>query len=65
MLDLIYGGHEELALEFFNMAWPPWADGKEEALAHFRQEVASSPWYQQVAAQTGMGEIMEEENDRD
>ena len=65
MLDLIYGGHEDLALEFFNMAWPPWADGKEEALAHFRQEVASSPWYQQVAAQTGMGEIMEEENDRD
>lgn len=53
MLDLIYAGHEDLALRFFDMAWPEWAEGKEEALKKFTETVANSPWWQQVADDGG------------
>lgn len=57
LLKLVYGGHEDLALEFFETAWPPWAEDKEQALEDFRQRVSESPWYQQLAEQMGMGEL--------
>jgi hypothetical protein len=48
LLDLIYGGHEDLAVKFFDIAWPEWADGKEEALKNFAETVGKSPFWQQM-----------------
>ena len=49
-------GEEELALEFFEVAWPEFAEEKQEALENFRKELADSPWYQQLAEQLDLGE---------
>jgi len=60
MLDLVYAGQEDLALELFDMAWPEFAEGKEEALEKFRETVADSEWYQQLAEQLDMGKVVTE-----
>ncbi len=42
-LDLIYGGHADLAWRFFDLAWPRDAGDKAEFLDDFRRQLAGSP----------------------
>jgi len=53
MLELIYAGHEDQALQLFNLAWPEWAEGRESALQHFSETVGASPYWQQLVAEPG------------
>jgi hypothetical protein len=50
MLDLIYGGNAGEAWKFLDMAWKPGFPGKDEYLADFRKQLATSPWYVNVSA---------------
>jgi hypothetical protein len=50
MLDLIYTGHESLAWEFFDSAWPEDLPGKDKFLADFKRELARSPYWPDVRA---------------
>ena len=42
MLDLIYTGHEPLAWQYFDMAWPAKKPGKEKFKADFKEALAES-----------------------
>ncbi len=42
-LDLIYGGHADLAWRFFDLAWPRTAGGKAEYLEDLRRTLTGSP----------------------
>ena len=53
MLELIYAGHEDQALQLFNLAWPEWAEDRESALQHFSETVGASPYWQQLVAEPG------------
>jgi hypothetical protein len=50
MLDLIYTGNTDLALQFLEKAWKPGVTGKEEFLKDFRAELAKSPYWPEVQA---------------
>jgi hypothetical protein len=44
MLDLIYGGHEDLAWQYFDLVWPAKKKGKEKFLADFKEQLALSTY---------------------
>jgi hypothetical protein len=46
MLDLIYGGHPEMAWKFLDVAWPPKVHGKERFARDFRNQLAKSKYWQ-------------------
>ena len=48
MLELIYGGHEDQALQLFNLAWPEWAADPAAALQHFSETVGASAYWRQL-----------------
>ncbi len=48
MLDLIYTGHEDLALKFIKLAWPVDVTGQDEFLKEFREQLATSPYWPQI-----------------
>jgi hypothetical protein len=50
MLDLIYGGHEDLAWRFGELAWPPDVPGREDFLARFRSQLQKSPYWPALRA---------------
>ncbi|MBK9118782.1 MAG: hypothetical protein IPM18_04160 [Phycisphaerales bacterium] len=45
MLDLIYGGHADLAEELFRLGWPPEIPGKHEFRADFDRTLRSSRYW--------------------
>jgi hypothetical protein len=45
MLDLIYTGHEQLAWQFLDRAWPVNVHGKTRFLADFKRQLATSPYW--------------------
>lgn len=49
MLDLIYGGHADLAWRFLDAAWPTNRDGKETFRTDFLCQLATSPWWNTIA----------------
>ena len=53
MLELLYAGHEDQALQLFNLAWPEWAEDRESALQHFSETVGASAYWQQLVAEPG------------
>ncbi len=50
MLDLMYSGHADLALHFFDMAWPPEVPGKADFLHDFETQLANSPYWPEIQA---------------
>ena len=48
MLDLIYTGNDDAALEFLNMAWKPGYPGKRARLNEFRSQLAKSPYWPEI-----------------
>jgi hypothetical protein len=50
MLDLMYTGHERLAWEFFDQAWPGDSEPKRRFLAEFRAQLAKSVYWPDVRA---------------
>lgn len=48
MLDLIYGGHPEMAWKFLDIAWPPQVHGKERFVRDFRNQLAKSKYWQSL-----------------
>lgn len=50
MLDLMYTGHERLAWEFFEQAWPGESEPKRKFLAEFRAQLAKSAYWPDVRA---------------
>jgi hypothetical protein len=54
MLDLIYTGHADLAWQFFDMAWPPEEKGKNQFLAEFVAELATSQYWPELRKMNNM-----------
>jgi hypothetical protein len=50
MLELIYTGHEPLAWDFAEAAWPPGLPDQARFLAEFRKHLAQSPYWPDVRA---------------
>ncbi len=48
MLDLIYTGNDDAALEFLNMAWKPGYPGKRARFNEFRSQLAKSPYWPEI-----------------
>lgn len=46
MLELIYSGHEDLAWQYFDWAWNPKKEGKDNFKRDFKAKLASSEFYQ-------------------
>ena len=51
MLDLLYAGQEDAALQLFDLAWPPEVDGKDEELEDFAETVVGSFFWRTVYGQ--------------
>ena len=49
MLDLIYGGHANLAWKYFDMAWKAGIPGKQEFLKEFEAKMVRSPYWKDIA----------------
>ncbi|MDQ6788722.1 MAG: emp24/gp25L/p24 family protein [Acidobacteriota bacterium] len=45
MLDLIYSGHEDLAWQYFDLAWNPKKKGKELFKQDFKNQLSNSKFY--------------------
>ncbi len=56
MLDLIYGGHADLAWTFLDNGWPAGRDGKEAFRRDFSCTLQGSPWWPAVAELNGLGD---------
>lgn len=54
MLDLIYGGQWELALEYYDRCWPDDHPGKEEFLVQFYEQLQISPYWPEIALMNGV-----------
>ena len=54
MLDLIYGGHADLAWGFLDAAWPAGRDGKDAFRTDLLCQLATSPWWDTIAAMDGL-----------
>jgi hypothetical protein len=54
MLDLIYSGHADLAWTFLDEGWPAGRDGKDTFKTNFRCQLATSPYWNVVAAMNGL-----------
>lgn len=50
LLDLIYHGHEPLAWDVAERAWPPGTPGRAEFLHDFRAQLSQSPYWPDVRA---------------
>ena len=48
MLDMIYTGNAATAIEIFEKAGPPETEGKSEFLSHLYQQLATSPYYEEI-----------------
>ena len=48
MMDLIYSGHMDLAWQFFDLAWPPEAQGKAEWRKAFAEMLAKGEHWPQI-----------------
>jgi hypothetical protein len=53
MLDLIYSGHGDAALSYFDGAWPEGLAGKERFLKSFMEQLKKSPYSSAVARMNG------------
>ncbi len=49
MLDLIYSGNSDSAMEFFDKAWPPFMHGKTQFLTSFFNKLTESPYWHDLA----------------
>jgi uncharacterized RDD family membrane protein YckC len=48
MLDLICSGNSDVAIQYFDLAWPAERPGKEAALARFNSDLHSDPYWEQI-----------------
>lgn len=48
MLDLIYSGNAASAWKLFDLAWPKGITGKKKFLREFKEQLASSQYWDQV-----------------
>ena len=53
MLDLIYTGNGQFALDFFNKAWPENRKGKEEFMQSFKEQLAASKYWSEIKIMNG------------
>jgi len=49
MLDLIYGGHADMARQFLETAWPAGVAGKEPFWSEFQTQLATSPYWEALS----------------
>ena len=48
MAELIYSGHAELAMQFYEDVWPTTVAGKDKYLDEFNTEFAKSPYWNDI-----------------
>jgi hypothetical protein len=56
MLDLIYTGNGELAMKFFDEAWPNHIEGKKAFLEDFEKKLKRSPYWPQIKVENNWQE---------
>jgi hypothetical protein len=63
MLDLIYSGNMESALQLVNLAWPPEQPGMEKFVADFLEQLSKSRYFTQVLALNAESQDMSAANE--
>ncbi|MCL4458008.1 MAG: hypothetical protein M1147_03285 [Nitrospirae bacterium] len=53
MLDLMYSGNGQLALEFFDKVWSDKRRGKKEFLEVFKKQISKSPYWSEIKKMNG------------